>query len=90
MNVARFLSGLPKILNLVKSQILASPDLPHQVKFLVDLDKPHYLTLVLPHSPPQVLTHYLLMINLPWPLIWGVIEVVVEVDVEVMTKGVVW
>ena len=28
MHVARFLSGLPKSLNLVKSQILASPDLP--------------------------------------------------------------
>ena len=37
--------------------------------------------------------HYLLVINLPLPLIWGVIEVVVEVEVvgakamEVMTKG---
>ena len=28
MHVARFLSGLPKSLNPVKSQILASPDLP--------------------------------------------------------------
>lgn len=28
MHVARFLSGLPKRLNPVKSQILASPDLP--------------------------------------------------------------
>ena len=39
--------------------------------------------------------HYLLVINLPLPLIWGVIEVVVEVEVvgaeavEVVTKGVV-
>ena len=37
--------------------------------------------------------HYLLVINLPLPLIWGLIEVVVEVEVvgaeamEVMTKG---
>ena len=37
--------------------------------------------------------HYLLVINLPLPLIWGVIEVVVEVEVvgaeavEVVTKG---
>ena len=39
--------------------------------------------------------HYLLVINLSLPLIWGVIEVVVEVEVagaeavEVVTKGVV-
>ena len=39
--------------------------------------------------------HDLLVINLPLPLIWGVIEVVVEVEVvgaeavEVVTKGVV-
>ena len=39
--------------------------------------------------------HYLLVTNLPSPLIWGVIEVVVEVEVmgaeamEVVTKGVV-
>ena len=39
--------------------------------------------------------HYLLVINLPLPLIWGLIEVVVEVEVvgaeavEVVTKGVV-
>ena len=37
--------------------------------------------------------HYLLVINLPLLLIWGIIEVVVEVEVmgakamEVMTKG---
>ena len=37
--------------------------------------------------------HYLLVINLPLPLIWGVIELVVEVEVvgakaiEGMTKG---
>jgi len=37
--------------------------------------------------------HYLLVINLPLPLIWGVMEVVVEVEVvgaeavEVVTKG---
>ena len=37
--------------------------------------------------------HYLLVINLPLPLIWGVIKVIVEVEVvgaeavEVMTKG---
>ena len=50
---------------------------------MVDLDKPQYLTLVLP----------LLVINLHLSLIWVVIEVVVEVEVvgaeavEVMTKG---
>ena len=65
------------------------------MKFLVDFDKPHYLTRVLPLSLPLVLKHYILVINLPLPLIWGVIEVVVEVKVvgakamEVMTKGVV-
>ena len=38
--------------------------------------------------------HYLMVINLPLPFIWGVIEVVVEVEVvgakvvEVMNKGV--
>ena len=48
---------------------------------------------VLTLSLPLILMHYLLMINLPLPLIWGVIEVVVEVEVvgaeamEVMTKG---
>ena len=58
---------------------------------MVDLDRPHYLTLVLPF--PLALMHYLLVINLPLLLIWGVIEVVVEVEVvgakamEVMTKG---
>ena len=62
---------------------------------MVDFDKPHYLTRVLPLSLPLVLKHYILVINLPLPLIWGVIEVVVEVKVvgakamEVMTKGVV-
>ena len=65
------------------------------MKFLVDFDKPHYLTRVLPLSLPLVLKHYILVINLHLPLIWGVIEVVVEVKVvgakamEVMTKGVV-
>ena len=65
------------------------------MKFLVDFDKPHYLTRVLPLSLPLVLKHYILVINLPLPLIWGVIKVVVEVKVvgakamEVMTKGVV-
>ena len=65
------------------------------MKFLVDFDKPHYLTRVLPLSLPLVLKHYILVINPPLPLIWGVIEVVVEVKVvgakamEVMTKGVV-
>ena len=60
------------------------------MNFLVDLDKSHYLTLVLPF--PQALMHYLLVINLPLPLIWGVIEVVVEVEVVgavVVNKGVV-
>ena len=62
---------------------------------MVDFDKPHYLTRVLPLSLPLVLKHYILVINLPLPLIWGVIEVVVEVKVvgakamEVMTMGVV-
>ena len=52
------------------------------MKFLVDLDRPHYLTLVLMHY-----------INLSLPLLWGVIEVVMEVEaigvktVEVVTKG---
>ena len=64
---------------------------------MVDFDRPHYLTRVLPLSLPPVLVLYLLVINLPLPLIWGVIEVVVEVEikvvgakaVEVVTKGVV-
>ena len=51
------------------------------MKFLVDFDKPHYLTRVLPLSLPPVLMHYLLVINLPLPLIRGVIKVVVEVEV---------
>ena len=65
------------------------------MKFLVDFDKPHYLTRVLPLSLPPVLMHYLLVINLPLPLIRGVIEVVMEVEVvgaevvEVVTKRVV-
>ena len=59
------------------------------MKFLVDLDKPHCLTLVQLHSLPLIVMHYLLVINLPLPLLWGVIEVVMEVEaVEVMTKGV--
>ena len=63
------------------------------MKFLVDFDRPHYLIRVLPLSLPPILMHYPLVINLPLPLIWGVIEVVVEVEVvgakavEVMTKG---
>ena len=63
------------------------------MKFLVDFDRPHYLIRVLTLSLPPILMHYLLVINLPLPLIWGVIEVVVEVEVvgaeavEVMTKG---
>ena len=62
---------------------------------MVDFDKPHYLIQVLTLSLPPILMHYLLVINLPLPLIWGVIEVVVEVEVmgaeavEVVTKGVV-
>ena len=52
------------------------------MNFLVDLDKPHYMTLELLHSLPLVLIHYLLVINLLLPLLWEVIEVV-------MTKGVV-
>ena len=46
-------------------------------------------------SLPPIQMHYLLVINLPLPLIWRVIEVVVEVEVmgaeavEVVTKGVV-
>ena len=54
---------------------------------MVEFDMPHYFTQVLPLSLPPVLMHYLLVINLPLPLIWEVIEVVVEV--VVMTKGVV-
>ena len=63
------------------------------MKFLVDFDRPHYLIRVLTLSLPPILMHYLLVINLPLPLIWGVIEVVVEVEVvgaeavEVVTKG---
>ena len=63
------------------------------MKFLVDFDRPHYLIRVLTLSLPPILMHYLLVINLPLPLIWGVIEVVVVVEVvgaeavEVMTKG---
>ena len=63
------------------------------MKFLVDFNRPHYLTLVLPLSLLPVLMHYLLVINLPLPHIWGVIEVVVEVEVvraeavEVVTTG---
>ena len=64
------------------------------MKFLVDFDRPHYLIRVLPLSLPPILMRYLLVINLPLPLIWGAIEVVVEVEVvgakvvEVMNKGV--
>ena len=60
---------------------------------MVDFDRPHYLIRVLTLSLPPILMHYLLVINLPLPLIWGVIEVVVEVEVvgaeavEVVTKG---
>ena len=63
------------------------------MKFLVDFDRPHYLIQVLTLSLPPILMHYLLVINLPLPRIWGVIEVVVEVEVvgaeavEVVTKG---
>ena len=75
MHIARFLSGLPKSLKPVKSQIFVSPILPSLSEVLVDFNKPHYLTLVLPLPP--ILIHYLLVINLPLPLIRGVIEVVV-------------
>ena len=57
------------------------------MKFLVDFNMPYYLIRVLPLSLPPVLINYLLVINRPLPLIWGVMKVVVEV--EVMTKGVV-
>ena len=62
---------------------------------MVDFDRPHYPIRVLTLSLPQILMHYLLVINLSLPLIWGVIEVVVEVEVvgaeavEVVNKGVV-
>ena len=65
------------------------------MKFLVDFDRPHYLIRVLTLSLPPILMHYILMINLPLQLIWGVIKVVMEVEVvgaeavEVVTKGVV-
>ena len=52
---------------------------------MVDFDRPHYPIRVLTLSLPQILMHYLLVINLSLPLIWGVIEVVVEV----VNKGVV-
>ena len=48
---------------------------------MVDFDRPHYLIRVLTLSLPPILMHYLLVINLPLPLIWGVIKVVVEVKV---------
>ena len=54
------------------------------MKFLVDFDRPHYLIRVLTLSLPPVLVHYLLVVNLPLPLIWGVIEVVVEIEIKVM------
>ena len=63
------------------------------MKFLVDFDRPHYLIRVPTLSLPPILMHYLLVINMPLPLIWGIIEVVVEVEVvgaeavEVVTKG---
>ena len=58
------------------------------MKFLVDFDKPHYLIRLLTPSLPPILMHYLLVINLPLPLIWGVIEVVVGAEaVGVVTKG---
>ena len=63
------------------------------MKFLVDFDRPHYLIRALTLSLPPILMHYLLVKNLPLPLIWGVIEVVMEVEVmgaeavEVVTKG---
>jgi len=49
------------------------------VKFLVDLDRPHYLALKQLHYLILVLLHYLLVINLLLRLPWGVVEVVVEV-----------
>ena len=60
---------------------------------MVDFDRPHYLIRALTLYLPPILMHYLLVKNLPLPLIWGVIEVVVEVEVvgaealEVVTKG---
>ena len=62
------------------------------MKVLVDLDRPHYLTLIALHSFPLILIHYLLVINLLLPLLWGVVEAIVEAKaeaVEVMNKGVV-
>ena len=57
---------------------------------MVDFDRPHYLIQVQTISLPPILIHYLLVINLPLPLIWGVLEVVVEVvrveAMEVVTK----
>ena len=62
------------------------------MKVLVDLDRPHYLTLIALHFFPLILIHYLLVINLLLPLLWGVVEAIVEAEakaVEVMNKGVV-
>ena len=50
------------------------------MKFLVDLDMPHDLTLVLLNYLTLVLLHYLSMINMLLPLLWGVVEVVMEAE----------
>ena len=91
MNIAHFLSRLPKILDPIKSQILASQDLSSLSEVFGRLRPQHYMmTIVQLHSLLLVVMHYLLVINLPLPLLWGVIEVVMEVEaMEVMTKKVV-
>lgn len=77
--LACFLSGLPKSLNPVKSQILASLDLPSLREVFGRLKQATLFDSSIAPSP--ALMHYLLVINLPLPLIWGVIEVVVEVNI---------
>ena len=61
------------------------------MKFLVDLDRPHYLALKQLHYLILVLLHYLLVINLLLRLPWGVVELVVEVEaVDIVSKGEKW
>ena len=93
MHVARFLSGLPKSLNPVKSQILANPNLPSLSEVFGRLQQATLSDSSTGPLSPPILMYYLLLKNLLLPLLWGVLEVVVEVEVvgaeavEVVTKG---
>ena len=81
MHVASFLFGLPKSLNPVKSQILASPNLPSLSEVFGRLRQATLSNSSITLSPNTD--------ALPsgdkssFPLIWGVIEAVVEV----VTRG---